>query len=1111
MNAEGWEPGTVVAPGVGETNAARLAFAAGGMGWWRWNPATGTVDWSPELEQLYGLPPGSFPGDFAAYSDGIHPDDRAAVLATIDAAVDRRTDFVVEHRVVRPDGEIRWIEGRGAPVVDEQGAIRDWVGIAIDVTVRVVRDRELRDREIETSIAFAAGRMGSWRWDTATARGVWSPELEALVGLPRGGFDGTWESFVGPILSDDHDVLRTAVVDAVAADRDFSVRYRVRRRDGDVRWVETRGRRLTETDWVGVTIDVTELTEVEVEMRSARDRLEETVARLDALLEHASFGFAFVDGDERFVRVNEVFAQVSGATPQDHVGVPVAALVPALADALRGSGPADDTAGAEREVRGAPAPDGSERHWLVAPYPVRSVDGRALGAGLMAVDITERKRRERIMRLTAAASDLLSESGRPDGLDRMAAIAVPEFADMCVLYVPPRAGMPRRFAVSHLSPGTQARLREIEARWPQDLERTRAAVGDTDALLVSEVTTAQRGAFTSGDPEEIAFAEEHGAASVIIVPLRSATRELGQLVLSYTDASGRRYRADDIELATAIGNRFAQLIENEYLAREAERAQSRLDLLAAVSELLTVELDTRARLEAIVEVVLPTFADDCAVYLPTDTGDLELAAYATTDGTAKAHVGGFDAARHGRDSDAPPAVVMRTGEALLIEEVTPALVARLGDQEYAARLGGAVDVSSLIIAPLRSGDVAIGIVAFGLRGPDRTYQADDRSLAEEIARRVAPAVENALRYERQSATAEALQRSLLPTQLERFVGADLAARYVPGSDGIRIGGDWYDAVPLPSGRLMVAIGDVVGHGIPAATWMGRLRTLVQFCALDGLDPSGVLERLNDYCFSAAGSDMATVLVAIFDPGEATIDFASAGHPPLVVQRATGAVDVVWDGRGPPLCAIERVHFESARIALGPGDLLALYTDGLVERRGESFDVGVGRLVDALRTRPSDLEAAADHLTDQLLGPMRPADDVALLLVAPVGVGERLDLTLASDARELAGLRRTLRNWLVVKGMEPEVVSELVVAVNEVAGNAIEHAYGPGDAHFEVRAHTADGVVTIEVVDEGRWRPPVAGNRGRGLGIADQLTDELRVDRSERGTTVRMVRRIGGAG
>jgi PAS domain S-box-containing protein len=1087
----------------GAVSAARLAFAAAGMGWWRWDPAAGTVWWSPELEHLYGLEPGTFGGDFAAYTDGIHPDDRETVAGVLDHAVATRRDFTVEHRRILPDGDVRWIEGRGTPLFDDDGDVREWVGIAIDVTARVRRDRELHDREIESSIAYAAGRMGSWRWNAETARGVWSPELEALLGLAPGEYDGTWDAFVAPIVPEDHDLLRREIVRAVEEDRDFSVRYRVRRVDGRLRWVETRGRRVTRTDWVGVTIDVTELTEVEVAMRSARDRLGETVARLDALLEHGSFGFAFVDRDERIVRVNATFAELTGTPPELHAGRPLADVLPALAEAVGAAKPGGDGT----EVRGARAPDGSDRHWLVARYPVTGDDGTSLGAGLMAVEITERKRRERAIRLGAAASDLLSVTDRDDLMDAVAAIAVPEFADMCVLYLAPRAGLPRRFAAAHVDPQVEPRLRAAEERWPTDLHRLWAAVGDAPALLVPEVTPERRRGFTSGDPEEMEFTEAHGAASVIIVPLRSAHGDIGLLTCAYTDVSQRRYRPDDVELAVALGTRFSELLEHAYLGREAAQARSRLDLLAAVSEILTVDLDTRARLDAIANVSLPSFADDCAVYLP-DAGDvLALAAYATTSAGAAERFAVLDeVGTHDLHGDAP-ATVMRTGETMLFPLPAADSADRLTAAEHAGWLGDIAEVRSLVVAPLPGPQEPIGVIAFGLRGSERAYDDHDVALAEEIARRVAPAVENALRYEQQSATAEALQRSLLPTALERFVGADLAARYLPGSDGIRVGGDWYDAVALPSGRLMIAIGDVVGHGIRAAAWMGRLRTLVQFCALDGLDPSTVLRRLNDYCFNAPGSDMATAVVGIFDPGADTLAFASAGHPPLVVRRASGAVDVVWEGRGPPLCATERASFPSATIALEPGDLLVLYTDGLIERRGEDLDVGLRRLCDALVRHRSGTEATADDLIATLLGDGRPADDVATLLLAPMPVGNDLDLVLASDARVLVGLRRTVQRWLRAAGMSPDAVGEMVVAVNEIAANAIEHAYGPGDAEFEVHARCRDGIVSVDVCDHGHWRAQVTGNRGRGLGIAAELVDDLRVDRTDRGTEVRMSRRV----
>ena len=445
---------------------------------------------------------------------------------------------------------------------------------------------------------------------------------------------------------------------------------------------------------IGVGVVVVETTvrrEAERELRDAHARLEETVARLDALLENGPFGFAFYDRDLRFVGLNGLFAEISGRAVPEHVGRRPNDVMPELGARLEAAATRvlDGAPNDELEISGSTSfQPGVERHWLLDHYPVRGRDGRLLGVGAMAVDITERKRSEREARLIAAATELLSaQEPAETTLDRTVAICVPDFADSCTLYVHARAGLPRRFAAAHVRPDLQAHLIEAEAKWPLDVARVRAAVPESGSLLAHDLSDAARSAFAPDDPDEIAFAEEHGAASVIAVPLRVGRRELGLVVFAYTDLSGRRYREDDRELAIALADRFAQLIENAYLWREAERAQSRLDLLAHISELLTVDLDSQARLEMITRVVLPIFADACAVYLPVGVDEIRLAAFASADGGAEAE---FDSGEgppiHSIDAAAPPAVVMRTGKPMLFEHVSPEVLDTLGATAQSDRL-----------------------------------------------------------------------------------------------------------------------------------------------------------------------------------------------------------------------------------------------------------------------------------------------------------------------------------------------------------------------------------------------------------------------------------------
>ena len=233
---------------------ARLALAAGRMGSWRWDVASGEVSWSPEMELVYGLEPGGFAGTFEAFVEAVHPEDRERVVERLREATAAGADFSMEHRVQLPDGRVRWFEGRGSPVRGADGGITAWIGVGIDITESKQIEQELRDYEYETRLALSAGRMGSWRWNVRTNRGTWSPELEDLVGVERGSYDGTWDSFVAPILFEDGPRLRDAIVDAAARGDEFVVGYRIRRPDGVIRWIETRGREQGEGDWIGVIV-----------------------------------------------------------------------------------------------------------------------------------------------------------------------------------------------------------------------------------------------------------------------------------------------------------------------------------------------------------------------------------------------------------------------------------------------------------------------------------------------------------------------------------------------------------------------------------------------------------------------------------------------------------------------------------------------------------------------------------------------------------------------------------------------------------------------------------------------------------------------------------------
>jgi PAS domain S-box-containing protein len=1085
---------------------ARLAFAAGRMGSWRWDTARGQVRWSPEMEAAYGLEPGTFPGTFEAFLALVHPDDRDRITEELEVSTARGADFSMEHRVVLPDGRVRWFEGRGSPVRGAEGEVTAWIGVGIDITESKIVEQELRDYELEARLAFGAGHMGSWRWNVRTQRGTWSPELEDLVGIERGSYDGTWESFVAPILVEDGPHMRDVITEAALAGCEFTVGYRIRRPDGVVRWIETRGREHgDEGDWIGVSIDVTEHHLVEEALRESNTRLGETVARLDTLIENAPLGFAFYDRDLRYVRLNQPLADNNGVAIEDHLGRRVSEVLPEVGPriehmlrmVLERDAPIADV-----EITGqTPAQPGVERHWLTSFYPVRGSDDVAVEFGAIVVEITERKRQERAARLTGAVSELLAAGADlTELLERAAEIMVPELCDSCGIYLLPRTDVARRFAVAHADPAMAEMLTEADVRWPLDIPRMldrSPTLRRGKPVMVTDVTPEMRVAFSHG-PEHLAVAERLGVKSSIVAPLHVGEDVVGLLCLDYMNSSGRVYQPDDVALVETLADRLVLVLERAYLTAEAARANARLDLLAQVSELLTVGLDTGARLDAVTGVVLPTFGDACVAYLAGPEGLVPAVCKVVgetphDDLCSRNDVPPVEVAGPG-----PVATAFRTRESVLIRDVP----AELGEPS------GVLGLRSALAVPLLVAEEPIGVLVFGYSGSGRRYGREDLGLAREIAGRVAPAVEDAMRFERELATAEALQRSLLPDRLPVLQDADLATRYVPGGVGLKVGGDWYDAVPLRDGRVMLAIGDVVGHGVRAAASMGKLRNVLQYSALDGLAPGAVLQRLNAYFCALADADMATLLVAEYDPARQRIRYSNAGHPPALLRLPDGTIEALEGGRSMPLCASEQAQYREAERDLPAGSMLVLYTDGLIERRGESLDVGFSRLAQSLSSASEEVEAVADNLLRDLLAGDAPADDVALMCVGMRGPSSALRLRLPAAPAQLSRMRHTATDWLARIGASDEEAREIAVAVNEAAANAIEHAYGLFDADFLVEADQTGDLVEFVVRDFGHWRTRSdPGDRGRGLDLARALMDSVEVETGDDGTTVRLARRL----
>jgi integral membrane sensor domain MASE1/anti-sigma regulatory factor (Ser/Thr protein kinase) len=351
--------------------------------------------------------------------------------------------------------------------------------------------------------------------------------------------------------------------------------------------------------------------------------------------------------------------------------------------------------------------------------------------------------------------------------------------------------------------------------------------------------------------------------------------------------------------------------------------------------------------------------------------------------------------------------------------------------------------------------------------------------------------------------AATLQRSLLPDRLPEIPGVALAARYVPAMGGMRVGGDWYDVVALPNGHMGVAIGDVAGHGLKAAATMGQLRMALRAYALDDDSPAHVLSRFHRFAAKAYLSELATLVYLVVDLDAGAVAYANAGHPPPLLVGANGEGRFLRDGLAPPLGAAALPgDYVEASAPLPPGSTLVLFTDGLVERRRVPLEVGLDRLREAAGSE-TNLEALCDHLL-RSFSEVDRTDDVALLALRLIPfAGRPLRLRVSADPLLLAPLRLTLRRWLREMGAGHEESFAVVTACTEACANAIQHPYGARKRVLEVTLARAGDDVEVTVADSGRWKPYSSAEGGRGLQMMQGLMDTVTVDRSMRGTRVRM--------
>jgi anti-anti-sigma factor len=402
-------------------------------------------------------------------------------------------------------------------------------------------------------------------------------------------------------------------------------------------------------------------------------------------------------------------------------------------------------------------------------------------------------------------------------------------------------------------------------------------------------------------------------------------------------------------------------------------------------------------------------------------------------------------------------------------------------------------------------------------GEPRGVVARFVDVTAEVVERREELTEATQRYREARDLALALQRSLLPAALPVLPRTRLAAHYLVASGEHAAGGDWFDAVVLPDGRLALSVGDVVGHGARASAVMGQIRAVLSEFVLDSQDVAQVLARLDRFVERVPGAGATTVCLAVLDPVAGSLTYACAGHPPPMLVGAEGKASFLPLPSGGPLGTAGPPPVAQT-VQLSAGDLLLLYTDGLVERPGQTLEEGMAQLgraaADALIHATPELMAAAtpDRVCGLTLERMTAdgySDDVTLLAAQwtdPIDLAFEMDLE--ARPHELGPLRHRLVSWLEGLGAGDGDIEHVQLAVLEAATNVVEHAYiGDGGRMSVIGELDRSGRVCLTVEDAGSWRPPPPepGLRGRGFMLIRNCMDTVEIEQSAAGTSVMMDR------
>jgi GAF domain-containing protein/anti-sigma regulatory factor (Ser/Thr protein kinase) len=593
--------------------------------------------------------------------------------------------------------------------------------------------------------------------------------------------------------------------------------------------------------------------------------------------------------------------------------------------------------------------------------------------------------------------------------------------------------------------------------------------------------------------------------TVVSEPLVGSMGPLGVLTLAFV--SHAELSEPDLRFLSTLAGLTAQALERAQVfehereaLRAAEAGRERLSLLSEVTRLLSSSLEPTTVIRRTMSLVEGRLADSCVVQVPGDLGLVRLDVQGAQG--SETHTPGTDVESVGFDSAAPAAVAYRTGRTQLAPLEEP-------DESNPQA------VSTVLAVPLTANGEVIGVMTF-IDGPGRMFEADDVSLATEVASRTGVALSNATRFQREHVVAEVLQRAVLPDSLPAVDGLRLDAEYRAGVAGSYAGGDWYDVFELEDDSIFFSVGDVMGKGAPAAALMGQVRSAIRAYAVSGQSPTAVLSSLDRLFNTLVEDRVVTAVVGMITPSTGRVVLSNAGHPPPLVVRSDGTVT---------FCPLQHSLLIAAGLngtprprdefVLDRGDSLVMYSDGLIERRGELITNGMERLATvATAIAKSGWPDRAAVTFASMLSNEERTDDVVVLCVNYSGTTEE-GVTTQPEGRTHDGMASlhlepevestpVARHWIAahLRELPADVSSCAVLLTSELVTNAVLHAATP----ICVTLHILPDRIRVDVADGSSSFPAIKdygrdAATGRGLTLFNTLASDWGVQAVDGGKIV----------